>query len=81
LAVHKVTKQTTGAVWVLRALHAVPTLQKVRLDSHAQVTEAQAQRLTEAFPGVPPKELALVGRIAIEMTYTPCALAAEAVRP
>lgn len=69
LDTYKVTKQTTGGVWILRALHAVPTLQKVRLESHAQVTEAQARLLTESFPDVPPKELALVGRIAVEMIY------------
>jgi len=69
LDTYKVTKQTTGGVWILRALHAVPTVQKVRLDSHAQVTEAQARLLTESFPDVPPKELALVGRIAVEMIY------------
>jgi len=69
LDTYKVTKQTPGGVWILRALRAVPTLQKVRLDSHALVTDAQGQMLIEAFPGVPEESLMLVGRIAVEMVY------------
>lgn len=69
LDTYKVTKQTTGGVWILRALHAVPTLQKVRVDSHEKVTEEQGRMLIEAFPDVPPKELTLIGRVAVDMIY------------
>jgi AcrR family transcriptional regulator len=69
LDTYKVTKQTPGGVWVLRALRAVPTLQRVRLDSHNLVTEAQGQMLIQAFPDVPEKDLFLVGRIAVDMIY------------
>jgi AcrR family transcriptional regulator len=69
LDTYKVTKQTPGGVWILRALRAVPTLQKVRLDSHALVTDAQGQMLIDAFPKVPAKDLILVGRIAVDMIY------------
>lgn len=69
LDTYRVTKQTTGGVWILRALHAVPALQKVRLSSHALVTEAQGRLLVDAFPGVPPDELMLVGRVAVDMIY------------
>jgi AcrR family transcriptional regulator len=69
LDTYKVTKQTPGGVWILRALRAVPTLQKVRLDSHNLVTDAQGQMLIDAFPKVPAKDLILVGRIAVDMVY------------
>jgi AcrR family transcriptional regulator len=69
LDTYKVTKQTPGGVWILRALRAVPTLQKVRLDSHNLVTDAQGQMLIEVFPNVPAKDLLLVGRIAVDMIY------------
>jgi len=69
LDTYKVTKQTTGGVWILRALRAVPTLQNVRLDSHAEVVQTQGELLRHAFPGVPPKDLLLVGRVAVDMIY------------
>lgn len=69
LDTYRVTKRTPGGVWILRALRAVPAVQKVRLDSHAGVTTAQVRMLKEAFPGVPAKELMLVGRIAVDMIY------------
>src|SRR5512140_477796 len=37
LDTYRVTKRTPGGVWILRALRAVPSLLKVRLDSHAVV--------------------------------------------
>lgn len=69
LDTYKVTKKTTGGVWILRTLRAVPTLQKIRLDSHALVAEAQARMLTDTFPDVPAKDLMLVARVAIDMIY------------
>lgn len=69
LDTYRVTKKTPGGVWILRALRAVPSLQQVRLDSHAEVTKGQAQMLQAAFPDVPRKELTLVGRIGVDMIY------------
>ncbi|WP_229506734.1 TetR/AcrR family transcriptional regulator [Pseudoduganella rivuli] len=69
LDTYRVTNETTGGVWILRALHAVPTVQKVRLESHGKVTEEQSGVLVAAFPQVPPEELLLVGRIAVDMIY------------
>ncbi len=69
LETYRVTKRTPGGVWILRALRAVPALLAVRLDSHAQVTEAQGRLLIEAFPDVPRKELLVVSRIAVDMIY------------
>lgn len=69
LDTYRVTKRTPGGVWILRALRAVPTLLKVRLDSHEEVTKAQTRMLVQAFPDVPPKELMLVGRVAVDVLY------------
>ncbi len=69
LDTYRVTKRTPGGVWILRALRAVPSLLKVRLDSHAVVTQAQGHMLSKAFPDVPQKELLLVGRVANDMIY------------
>lgn len=69
LDTHRVTQDTVGGMWITRALRAVPALQKVRLESHEQVTAAQAELLSQAFPGVDVQELRLIGRIAVEMIY------------
>lgn len=69
LDTYRVTNETTGGVWILRALHAVPTVQKVRLESHGKVTEEQSAMLVAAFPHAPPEQLLLVGRIAVDMIY------------
>ncbi|MBN0987647.1 TetR/AcrR family transcriptional regulator [Amphritea pacifica] len=66
---YRVTRDTPGGVWILRALRAVPSLQKVRLDSHEVVTKAQGELLKEAFPDVSAEELALAGRIVVDMIY------------
>lgn len=69
LDTHRVTHEMVGGVWIVRALRAVPALQKVRLESHAEVTQAQAALLAQALPGADADELRLVGRIAVELIY------------
>jgi AcrR family transcriptional regulator len=69
LDTYRVTKRTPGGVWILRALRAVPALLKVRLDSHDAVSKAQTRMLKQAFPQVSSKELALVGRVAVDVLY------------
>ena len=66
---YRVTCETPGGVWILRALRAVPVLQDIRLASHAAVTEAQTRLLVVAFADVPAGELALIGRVAVELIY------------
>lgn len=69
LDTYRVTKATEGGVWILRALRAVPALQQVRLDSHAQVTKAQVRMLADFFPDADPRQLRLVSRIAVDLIY------------
>jgi AcrR family transcriptional regulator len=69
LDTHRVTQETVAGVWITRALRAVPALERVRLASHEQVTQAQEDLMAAAFPQADPRELRLVGRIAVEMIY------------
>lgn len=66
---YKVTLETVGGVWIMRALRAVPALQEVRLASHAAVTHEQAMLLAEALPNANAAELKLVSRIVVELIY------------
>jgi hypothetical protein len=50
LDTYRVTKETVAGVWITRALRAVPVLAKVRLESHAEVTQTQIAVLSEIFP-------------------------------
>ena len=66
---YKVTLQTVGGVWIMRALRAVPALQQVRLASHAAVTREQAKLLAMALPQADKTELGLVSRVVVELIY------------
>lgn len=66
---YEVTEQTVGGVWIMRALRAVPALQQVRLDSHAQVTLAQTKLLSQALAQVSKAELETTCRIVVELIY------------
>jgi AcrR family transcriptional regulator len=66
---HRVTAEMVGGAWIGRALRAVPALETVRIESHAEVTAAQASFLAEMLPGADPAELSLVARVAVEMIY------------
>lgn len=69
LDTYKATVQTPGGVWIMRALRAVPALQQVRLESHAEVAQAQAQVLAQALPGADVAQLRLVSRIVVDLIY------------
>jgi AcrR family transcriptional regulator len=78
LDTYDVTSRTTGGLWIMRALRAVPVLQEVRLASHAAVTEAQGAVLTQAFPEADPAELLLVSRIVVDLLYAIVEMLCEA---
>jgi AcrR family transcriptional regulator len=69
LDTYRVTKETTGGVWITRALRAVPALASVRLESHAKVTQAQTALLKAVLPESSPETLRLLGRISVELIY------------
>ncbi|MEJ2042890.1 MAG: TetR/AcrR family transcriptional regulator [Reinekea sp.] len=70
IGTYRVTRETPGGLWIMRALRAVPSLQNVRLDSHLIVTQAQGELLKSAYPNVDPEEMMLVSRIVVDMIYT-----------
>jgi AcrR family transcriptional regulator len=69
LDTYRVTQDTVGGVWIMRALRAVPALQEVRLGSHASVAAAQARMLAQVLPQAPAVELALASRVVVELLY------------
>ena len=69
LDTYRVTRETTAGVWVTRALRALPVLASVRLESHAQVSQAQTALLKSAYPEADVEELRLVSRVTVELIY------------
>jgi AcrR family transcriptional regulator len=69
LDTYRVTRETVAGLWITRALRAVPALAKVRVESHAEVTQMQTALLSEIFPRADTNELRLVSRIATELLY------------
>ncbi|WP_063901134.1 TetR/AcrR family transcriptional regulator [Burkholderia ubonensis] len=67
---YAVTERTPGGVWILRALHAVPALQEVRLGSHFRVTQEQTAVMAATFPSADVERLRLVGRIVVELIHS-----------
>jgi AcrR family transcriptional regulator len=64
-----VTDAEPGAVWTLRALHAVPQLAHVRLESHRLVTDRMAQAYAPLVPHLPPDVLWRRLRISVELGF------------
>lgn len=69
LDTYRVTQATLGGMWILKGLRAVPALEHVRLDSHREVSAAQAQILAAVFPQADPQQLATAARVAVEMIH------------
>jgi AcrR family transcriptional regulator len=69
LDTYRVTRETVAGLWITRALRAVPALAKVRVESHAEVTQMQIALLSAIFPQADTNELRLVSRIATELLY------------
>ena len=64
-----VTASEPGAVWILRALRAVPQLAHVRVDSHRQVTAQFVEVYAKHLPQLSRDELWRRVRIAVEFGY------------
>ncbi|KTT33261.1 TetR/AcrR family transcriptional regulator [Pseudomonas rhizoryzae] len=70
LDTYRVTAETPGGMWILKALRAVPSLEHVRLDSHRRVAAQQAELLRVILPTVPAEEIAQVSRIVVELIHS-----------
>nr|WP_114241759.1 TetR/AcrR family transcriptional regulator [Dyella sp. C9] len=69
LETYRITQQTQGGMWILRALRAVPALQDVRLASAREVTAQATLRLSRVFPQIELAQLELISRVADGMAY------------
>jgi len=68
-ATAEVTEAQPGAVWILRALRAVPQLAHVRVNSHRLVTDRMCEAYTSIFPDMPREVLWRRIRISIEFGF------------
>lgn len=64
-----VTAAEPGALWTLRALHAVPQLTHIRVESHRFVTDRLTDAYALVYPELPRKLLWLRLRIAVEIGF------------
>lgn len=64
-----ITDSEPGGVWILRALHAVPQLAHVRVDSHREVADAMLEVYAPLLPGVNRRALWRRLRMAVEYGY------------
>ena len=69
LQTYEITRKTTGGIWIMRALRAIPMLQDVRLESATEVAAQATVRLSEAFPDIAVSELQLISRVADSMAF------------
>jgi AcrR family transcriptional regulator len=64
-----VTETFPGAAWIMRALRAVPVLQKVRLESHHFVAERAFDDIRRHYVNATDTQLRLATRLSVEMMY------------
>lgn len=66
---HIVTAGTPGALWTMRALHAMPSLTQVRLGSHNYVADVLTGVYAPYLPDVPHELLRRRTRLSVELAY------------
>jgi AcrR family transcriptional regulator len=64
-----ITRAQPGALWILRALRAVPALRAVRIESRGRVADRLLEALTLRYPSAPPAELRRTVRLNLELAY------------
>lgn len=65
-----ITGRQPGAIWIMRALRAVPRLAHVRLASHHFVTDLLTDVYAAYLPGVPRERIRRRTRLAVEIAYS-----------
>jgi AcrR family transcriptional regulator len=70
MEVNAVTRRQTGAMWILRAMHAVPMLQQVHIESREAVAARFLPELRRIYPHVPLKQLMMADRLSSEIMYS-----------
>jgi AcrR family transcriptional regulator len=77
LSTIEATARMPGAIWIMRAMRAVPSLTAIRLASHDAVTERIVRAMAPLLPEADPAELRLRARIAVEAGYAAVEMLAE----
>ncbi|MEL7040446.1 MAG: TetR/AcrR family transcriptional regulator [Pseudomonadota bacterium] len=65
----RVTRATRGGVWIMRALHATPSLSDVRVKSHQSVARQMTGRLVRARPNLDEAQAYQRIRLGVEWGY------------
>jgi AcrR family transcriptional regulator len=65
-----ITGSQPGAIWIMRALRAVPKLTHIRLASHNYVTDLLTDLYMPYLPGVPRDSVRRRTRLSVEMAYS-----------
>lgn len=73
----KVTREQPGALAIMRAMRAVPSVQHVRTNSHREVTDIWTDDLVTRFPHVPRETLWAKARLTVEFGYAAIEMAME----
>ncbi|MDZ5650581.1 TetR/AcrR family transcriptional regulator [Nitrospirillum sp. BR 11828] len=77
LSTIQATSAVPGAVWIMRALRAVPSLTAIRLASHEMVTDRICRAMGPLLPEMDPAELRLRTRIAVDAGYAAVEMALD----
>jgi len=70
ITTYQITLETTGGIWITRAMNAIPTLQEVRLLSHQAVTEETQMRLMALHPDTNADQVRITVRLSVELMYS-----------
>ncbi len=65
-----ITRSQPGAIWIMRALRAVPKLTHIRLDSHHYVTDLLTDVYMPYLPDVPRALVRRRTRMSVELAYS-----------
>jgi AcrR family transcriptional regulator len=76
-ALAQVTAEQPGALWVFRAMRAVPRLTEVRLASHRRVTDQLSSVYAPLMPGAPAGMIWTRVRLSVEFSYATDEMIAE----
>ncbi len=76
-AINAATLEFPGAVWVMRALRAVPTLRHIRLDSHEDVAATSFEGLRDRYPNADEDALRVAMRLSTEVMYAATEMAVD----
>jgi AcrR family transcriptional regulator len=69
-AMHRITGSEPGALWIMRALHAVPSLTHIRLISHNMVADLLTDIYHRYLPHVDRALLRRRTRLSVEFAYS-----------